>query len=521
MPLYKPNSNPAALAQSAMSGATQAAASQTKQTTVNVKKESNFWDDLYKGAAALNMGARAVGGVVNAVEDAKSLYDAHKVRSAYDDVAKAYEQGGLESIQNNPDMQDYWHNKAINQFMADRLSTEKGRLETKQNIQKFAAMLYQDFRVGALRLNEAYNKGDMQGFASEMERLTASQPTPHRLKNLGDGTFAVYFRSDRDGDFVDTGERMSAKQALELVNKHYRGETYVMSGVDMKLTPMNREYELAVGKSALATVEGNAQNGANPSKDIILYDRRTGRIGGWAVVQNAVRDPTTGLSGYGHKPIYLVYGMDGEFLGKHEGLDGLARGTNFTHLNPGKTKGGAGNGVNSKAYGLIKDLTTVVDPATGEKSIDVEMAAALERGVALGHTPYQYADKLKRDVAVYASDIARNNPQLKPEEVRQRARAKAFAGGGDPQGLRKHGPPAPVRTAPVHASNAAPSKADARIKKAAAGEKPGGLQNLGGEQQVPWYQEAGWGPRKLSDAWQGLKDSFDSKKRGNEIPPGY
>ena len=42
MPLYKPNSNPAALAQSAMSGATQAAASQTKQTTVNVKKESNL-----------------------------------------------------------------------------------------------------------------------------------------------------------------------------------------------------------------------------------------------------------------------------------------------------------------------------------------------------------------------------------------------------------------------------------------------------------------------------------------------
>ena len=149
------------------------------------------------------------------------------------------------------------------------------------------------------------------------------------------------------------------------------------------------------------------------------------------------------------------------------------------------------------------------------------LAAALERGVALGHTPYQYADKLKKDIAVYASDIARNNPQLKPEEVRQRARAKTFAGGGDPLDLRKHGPPASARTAPAHASNAAPSKADARIKKAAAGEKTGVLQNLGGEQQVPWYQEAGWGPRKLSDAWQGLKDSFDSKKRGNEIPPGY
>lgn len=472
MPLYKPNSNPAALAQSAMSGATQAAASQTKQTTVNVKKESNFWDDLYKGAAALNMGARAVGGVVNAVEDAKSLYDAHKVRSAYDDVAKAYEQGGLESIQNNPDMQDYWHNKAINQFMADRLSTEKGRLETKQNIQKFAAMLYQDFRVGALRLNEAYNKGDMLGFASEMERLTASQPTPHRLKNLGDGTFAVYFRSDRDGDFVDTGERMSAKQALELVNKHYRGETYVMSGVDMKLTPMNREYELAVGKSALATMEGNAQNGANPSKDIILYDRRTGRIGGWAVVQNAVRDPTTGLSGYGHKPIYLVYGMDGKFLGKHEGLDGLARGTNFTHLKPDKAKGGSSAGGYKLTQGDVSMLAKYAtsEDEMGNKVTDYGKVAFLQDFMQrTGRTaPAVIAAYDKNVNAAMAKGASREQA----ERAAMVGLAQMISGGGRPS------TPTP-QAAPSATSNAAPSKADARIKKAAAGEKPGTLDSVG------------------------------------------
>ena len=92
--------------------------------------------------------------------------------------------------------------------------------------------------------------------------------------------------------------------------------------------------------------------------------------------------------------------------------------------------------------------------------------------------------------------------------------AQRISGGGRPTTPTS-------QAAPSAPSNAAPSKADARIEKAAAGEKPGVLQNLGGEQQVPWYQEAGWGPRKLSDAWQGLKDSFDSKKRGNEIPPGY
>ena len=129
MPLYKPNSNPAVLAQSAMSGATQAAASQTKQTTVNVKKESNFWDDLYEGAAALNMGARAVGDMVDAAEGAWNMYDKYKLRDAYDNIDKAFGKGGFEAIQNNPDMQDYWHNQALGQFVKDRANNEKGRLE--------------------------------------------------------------------------------------------------------------------------------------------------------------------------------------------------------------------------------------------------------------------------------------------------------------------------------------------------------------------------------------------------------
>lgn len=481
MPLYKPSSNPAALAQSAMSGATQAAASQTKQTTVTTKKETNLWDDLYKGARAFGAVGQGLSGVVNAVEDVKSLYDAHKVRSAYDDVAKAYEQGGLESIQNNPDMQDYWHNKATNQFMADRLSTEKGRLETKQNIQKFAAMLYQDFRVGALRLNEAYNKGDMQGFASEMERLTASQPTPYRLKNLGDGTFAVHFRSDRDGDFVDTGERMSAKQALELVNKHYRGETYVMSGVDMKLTPMNREYELAVGKNALATVEGNAQNGANPSKDIILHDRRTGRIGGWAVVQNAVRDPATGLSGYNSKPIYSVFGLDGKPLGKYEGLDGLARGTNLTHLNPGKTRGGASAGGYKLTQGDISMLTKYAtsEDEMGNKVTDYGKAAFLQEFIQkTGLSPLSAIENYESNIQLAMSQGARSREQAERAAM-VGLRQKIHGGGQVAHGKKPVSAPASQPgMAPGHQPGVHNAKED-RIKNAAAGAKPGTLDSLG------------------------------------------
>lgn len=512
MPLYKPNSNPAALAQSAMSGATQAAASQTKQTTVNVKKESNFWDDLYEGAAALNMGARAVGGMVDAAEGAWNMYDKYKLRDAYDNIDKAFGKGGFEAIQNNPDMQDYWHNQALGQFVKDRANNEKGRLEMLKSMDDAADKIYQNWRTEAMSVREAYNSGDMQKFMPMMQQLAANSPLPYRLETDGSGKFKVMFRSDQHGGWTDTGRTMTPQEAFNEVNNVLKGEQMVLRGVDMKLSPANEAFISAAKRSYWGTVIGNAENRIDPKKQIPLYDA-SGRVAGIGVIQNPVDNYNAG-------PKLIVFGGNGKQLGMFDGYDGVMR-AGLSPFKPGKTKGGAGNGVNSKAYGLIKDLTTVVDPATGEKSIDVEMAAALERGVALGHTPYQYADKLKRDVAVYASDIARNNPQLKPEEVRQRARAKAFAGGGDPQGLRKHGPPAPVRTAPAHASNAAPSKADARIKKAAAGEKPGVLQNLGGEQQVPWYQEAGWGPRKLSDAWQGLKDSFDSKKRGNEIPPGY
>lgn len=109
MPLYSPNSNPAQMAQAAMSGATQAAAAQTKQTTTTVKRESNFWDDLYKGAAAVAAVGRGVEGLVGAVDGAWSLYDKSRLRSAYDDVSAAFKQGGFEAIQNDPDMQDYWH----------------------------------------------------------------------------------------------------------------------------------------------------------------------------------------------------------------------------------------------------------------------------------------------------------------------------------------------------------------------------------------------------------------------------
>ena len=98
--------------------------------------------------------------------------------------------------------------------------------------------------------------------------------------------------------------------------------------------------------------------------------------------------------------------------------------------------------------------------------------------------------------------------------------------------------PLPQRTVTDPTSNqqntpgTANSRATAdRIRNAATGNAttpPNAAQGIGGlnppfvgPQRPAWYEEPGWVPRKINEAWQGLKDSFDSSKRGNVIPNGY
>lgn len=506
MPLYKQSSNPAALAQSAMSGATQAAASQTKQTTVNVKKESNFWDDLYKGAAALNMGARAVGGMVDAAEGAWNMYDKYKLRDAYDNIDKAFGKGGFEAIQNNPDMQDYWHNQALGQFVKDRANNEKGRLEMLKSMDDAADKIYQNWRTEAMSVREAYNSGDMQKFMPMMQQLAANSPLPYRLETDGSGKFKVMFRSDQHGGWTDTGRTMTPQEAVNEVNNVLKGEQMVLRGVDMKLSPANEAFISAAKRSYWGTVIGNAENRIDPKKQIPLYDA-SGRVAGIGVIQNPVDN-------YNANPKLIVFGGNGKQFGMFDGYDGAMR-AGFSPFKPDRTKGGSGAGGYKLTQGDVSMLTKYAtsEDEMGNKVTDYGKVAFLQD--FMQRTGYPAA----KAIDIYSKNVDAAKAQgAKSKEGAERAAmvglAQRISGGGRPTTPTS-------QAAPSATSNAAPSKADARIKKAAAGEKPGVLQNLGGEQQVPWYQEAGWGPRKLSDAWQGLKDSFDSKKRGNEIPPGY
>lgn len=335
MPLYKPSSNPAALAQSAMSGATQAAASQTKQRTVNVKKESDFWDDLYKGAAALNMGVRAVGGIVDTAEDAWNMYDKYKLRDAYDNIDKAYREGGFEAIQSNPDMQDYWHSHALGQFVKDRANNEKGRLEMLKNMDASSDKMYQDWRTQAMSTREAFNSGNMQQFMPLMQQLAANSPLPYRLEVDERGNFKVMFRSDQHGGWADTGRTMTPQEAMGEVNNVLRGEQMVLRGVDMKLSPANEAFIGAARRAYWGTVIGNAENRLDPKKQIPLYDAN-GKLSGLGVLQSPVND-------YNAVQKLVVFGRNGRQIGVFDGYDGAMR-AGLLPFKPEKAKGGDGAG---------------------------------------------------------------------------------------------------------------------------------------------------------------------------------
>lgn len=378
MTLYKPLSSPAQMAQSAMSAATQAAAAQTKQTTTTVKKESNVWDDIYKGAVSLAAVGRGIDSLVGAADSAWSMYNEHKLRSAYDDVSKAFGEGGFESIQRNPDMQDYWHAQAVGQFVKDRAATEKGRLEMLKSMDAAADKLYQDWRIQAARTEEAWKAGNMQQFIPFMQQLSNITPGPYRLIPGEDGNFKVLFRSDQHhGEFVETGQTLTPQQTVDMMRAVRNGEVYTLKGIDGKLHPSNPIFGAQATRSWWGTVIGNAEISSDPGKQLLLY--RNNQPYAVAMLQNSHEDPMK-------RGQYKVFALnDGRSLGIADGVPGLLQ-RGLSPFAPQKQKGGgSGSGTGTGGYKLtdgdrsaLRKAFTIVNEKTGEESIQYEMVADLE-----------------------------------------------------------------------------------------------------------------------------------------------
>lgn len=394
MPLYHNNgANMPQLAQQAMGSATSAMAAQQKQTTTTTKRDTDFWDDLYKGARALNAGANAVSTLTNTADNVWGMYDKYKLRDAYDEINKAYSEGGLPAIQNSQNMQDYHHMQALGQFLKDRANTQKGYNEMLKGMEEQADKLYQNWRLQAKSVREAWESGDMQRYMPLMQQLVASSPLPYRLELDGKGNFKEMFRSDEAGGWTATGRIITPQEAYDEMNKVWRGEQTMLRGAEMKPQPFNEAFNMAALRAYWGTNTGNHENMVDPKKQTPLYDKN-GNFGGVAITLNPM-----GEGDYDKDSQVYVYGKDNQLIGVFNGINGaMSAGLSPFYRPEGKGRRGGGTGAGGVAgtggsgsgrYSLskddmkdIKDFATQfspnTNPETGEKNLDYELAGAIE-----------------------------------------------------------------------------------------------------------------------------------------------
>ncbi len=442
------------MAQQAMSSATHAAASQQKQTTVIHKRDENFWDDLYKGA-------RAVSAIADTADDLWGMYDKYKLRDAYDNIDKAFVEGGLAAIQNNPDMQDYHHSQALGQFMQDRANSQKGYLEMLKGMDAAADKAYQEWRLQAMGVSDAWKSGDMQKFMPAMQNLVAISPLPYRLEADGQGNFKEMFRSDEAGGWTATGRTITPEQAFNEMNNILRGEQTILRGVSMQPQPFNEAFNAAARRSYWGTMMGNAENRLDPKKQIPLYDE-SGRLAGVGVIQNPIDDYAAG-------PRLIAYSKNGKQLGVFDGINGVMS----AGLTPYRAKGaggGAGGGgrysLSSGDISILNKYATRTDPETGEKTTDYGTAAFLEGIVRqTGLTPHAAIAAFDDNVKM-AMQKGASREQAEKYVMAHMGTAQPQAGapqqGQQPQGTTAaQEPPASAATQATHE----------RMRRAAAGQK--------------------------------------------------
>lgn len=424
-------------AQSAMSSATNAMAHQQKQETRTTEHKTSFWDDLYKGAKAVGAVAGAANSVVDTVGDASKLYDDFKIKGAYEDIAKSFNDGGYEAIQNNPDMQNYWHSKALGMFVKDRASSQAGYLDMMKKSDEAADRLYQNWRLQAMDVSKAYQNGDMDRYMAGMQQLVASSPMPYKLEVDGNGNFKELFRSDEKGGWSETGRTLSPQQAFEQMNGMLRGEQMVLRGVDGQLHPVNSAFNQAARRYIWGTMMGNAENRMDPQKQVPLYDKN-GNPAGLAVIQNPLDDYSSG-------PKLFAYGMNGKQLGVFDGYDqvmqaglspfapkGVGRGGGRSGGGGGRGRGGSASGSGAEGQGNFSltqaDISAIRKLAVDENgNPDVELAAAIQSDcIRTGHTPEVSFLTYKKNLeAAYAAAKAKG---ATPEAAR-RAVLHAMSGG--------------------------------------------------------------------------------------------
>lgn len=487
------------MAQAAMSGATQAAASQTKETKTVVKKDNSLMDDIYKGAATVALVGRGLDSITDAAQGAMKLYDQQKLRSAYDEVDKAYRDGGMGAVQQLDT--NFWNNTAIGQFMKDRANNEKGRLEMLSSMDAVADKQYQDLRPMALQAAKLYQSGNIEQFMPLMQTISEKFSMPYKLEPSQNGGFKLLFRSDEKGGWTDTGRTMTGDEAYSELSKMMRGEQMIIRGMNGELLPVNRDVQMGIIRNMWNTQEINAANRTDPKKLIPLYDKN-GNVGGFARIQNPIPTPED-PDAYGKNSQVMAFDNNGQGIGTFDGYEGIMK-YGLSPFAPKKGKGGDGgasSGMGPKhpqfhqamlSSGYIwsdkqRGYFRASQDADGKWQPDLSQPASPEFMSAVAHR-------------------AGGGQQQAPTPSRG-------DGGADPLGLRGGGrqtgqPAQPQVSAGLNGTQQTAAQP---------------IQGIGpvGPQNQPWHQQPGWAQDRAADAWTGLKDSFDPKKRGNAIPDGF
>lgn len=467
-------------AQSAMSSATNAMAHQQKQETRTTKQESNFWDDLYKGARAIGEVAGAVNNIADATNDVWKMYDEYKVRDAYDEMSKVYAEGGLDALQNNPNFQDYHHAQALGRIMNDRANSEKGQLEIRQNAMKLAEQNYLDTRAALLPGLEAFKNGDMNAFNNSMVNASKISNLPYMVEPQQDGTYKLLFRSSEEGKFVDTGRKLSAAEVNQIGQEYLRGEVNILRGAGMQLSPINERQMLYNARSYMASSDSNRQF-RDIENHVPLYDAN-GRYVGNAIKQVNIRDGSMDT-------LYETYGTNGQPMGTFTGTDlsqkGYTTGKSAKAAaaaarasGGGRSGGGGGRGRGGSASGggadgqgnfslTQSDISMFNKFATtkneeGEKETDYELSAVLQ-GVSrrTGLTP-------AATISAYQKNIQAAMSRGASPEMAQKLVLQAMSGGQLAQ--KQPTNPTQNQSLPNQASSqqqAAQDPTTARINKAA------------------------------------------------------
>lgn len=465
MPLYKP-SNTAELAQSAMNGATQAAAAQTKQTGTKTEKESNFWDDLNKGAAAVAYVGRGMEGLTDAAKKATDLYDQYQKRDAYDEIDKAYASGGIDAIQ-GMGTKNYHYAQALGQFFTDRGNSEKGRSEMLKAAEDRAIQEYASWKPQAIAVKRAYDSGNMQQFMPLMQQLSAQSPFPYKLIPNSDGNFDVMFRSDKDLGFVKT-DTITPNAAVAEMTRILNGEQTVLMGINGELKPVNPIYNRGAILNRINTDMQNALNRTDVKRQVPLYDSK-GDPAGLAIIQNP-------LDNYSVGPMLETY-KGGKYIGTFDGYQGaLQAGLTPFKKDKGKGHGDGSSGANS-GYSLTQGDISLFQKyftsknAEGENVTDHGGSAFLEQFVRdKGLSPLQaiaaYDENKKRAIAAGAP------PEL-ADRIVQTEMAKDMYGGNRGQASQPQSTPI---NAPAVQPLAPPTKVQRRIQGIFGPEMPSGQQ---------------------------------------------